>query len=91
MPFAIAKILESVPGVKRDGTALLVPEELDATAFVSLGQEVLQIPKVQRVELSTEISIATHRGERFFFPIENVVGLKLGKQETKNSHGAGFR
>ena len=89
----LGKILETLPGVKREGTAFLLPEELDTAVFVSLGQEVLQVPRVARVELGTDVVLfVTHKGERFYFPPEQVMGLKFGGPDAKMARlNAGFR
>ena len=91
MPLPIDKILQSAPQVKKDGNAFVIPEEVDATAYIALGQEVLQIPRIMRVELSTEVVFVTHKGERFYFRAEQVVGFRFGGPEARNKHGgAGF-
>jgi hypothetical protein len=91
MPLPIDKILQSAPQVKKDGNAYVVPEEVEATAYIALGQEVLQIPRIMRVELSTEIVFVTHKAERFYFAVEQVVGFRFGAPEGRNKHaGAGF-
>ena len=91
MPLPIDKILQSAPQMKKDGNAFVIPEEVDATAYVALGQEVLQIPRIMRVELSAEVVFHTHKGERFHFAVEQVVGFRFGGPEARNKHGgAGF-
>jgi hypothetical protein len=87
----LAKILEGAPSIKRDGTAFLITEEADATAYISLGQEVLQVARVSRVELGAEHStFTTHKNERFYFPNDQVVGWRMGgESKTPRSH-AGF-
>lgn len=91
MPLPIDKILSSAPQVKKDGTAYVIPEEVDATAFLALGQEVLQIPRIMRVEVASEIVFITHKGERFYFGLDQVVGLRLGGADARTKHaGAGF-
>jgi hypothetical protein len=91
MPLPIDKILQSAPQVKKDGHAYIIPEEVDATAFLALGQEVLQIPRVMRIELSSEVLFHTHKGERFYFSADQVVGFRFGGPESRNKHpGAGF-
>jgi hypothetical protein len=91
MPLPIDKILQSAPQVKKDGNAYVIPEEVDATAYVALGQEVLQIPRVMRVELSSEAVFVTHKGERFYFSTDQVVGFRFGAPEARNKQtGAGF-
>src|SRR5207249_10356593 len=65
----VGKILDSAPGVKKDGNTYNIPEEVDATAFVAIGQEVLQLPRVAKVEITADaVRLATHKGEVFFFP-----------------------
>jgi hypothetical protein len=91
MPLPIEKILSSAPQAKKDGNAYVIPEEVDATVYVALGQEVLQIPRIMRVELSTEIVFHTHKGERFYFASDQVVGFRFGGQDSRNKQaGAGF-
>jgi hypothetical protein len=91
MPLPIDKILQSAPQVKKDGNAYVIPEEVDATAFVAMGQEVLQIPRIQRVELSAEVVFVTYKSERFYFAAEQVCGFRFGGPEARSkSGGAGF-
>ena len=88
----IAKVLESTTGVKKDGAAWLIPEELDATVFVALGHEILQIPRLARVELGSDVStFVTHKSERFYFPPDQITGLRVGGPEAKAGRtSAGF-
>ena len=88
----VAKILDGTAGIKKDGPAYLVAEEIDATAYVSLGQEVLQVVRLSRVEIAAEaLMLTTHKGERFFFPPEQLVGLRLGGELKGPKSSAGFR
>jgi hypothetical protein len=88
----LSKILDGAHGVKKDGASWHLPEELDATLYVALGQEVLQVARVSRVEAGNEVvSVTTHKGERFYFPPEQVVGLKLGGEGKAARTAAGFR
>ena len=65
----VGKVLDMAPGVKKDGASYIIPEEVDATIFVALGQEVLQLPRISRVEIGTDaVRLQTHKGELFFFP-----------------------
>jgi hypothetical protein len=89
---ALDKVLETLPGARKEGAAFLLPEELDVTIYVSLGEEVLQIPRASRVELSgATLNILTHKGERFYLPPERVIGLKTGVTHKPVAPGAGFR
>lgn len=91
MPLPIDKVLSSAPQVKKDGNAYVIAEEVDATAFVALGHEVLQIPRLSRVELASEVMMQTHKGERFYFLAEQVVGFRFGGPESRQrGGGAGF-
>jgi hypothetical protein len=91
MPLSIDKILSSAPQVKKDGNAYAIPEEVDATAFIALGQEVLTIPRIMRIELSNDLVLTTHKGERFYFGVDQVVGLRFGGPDARTKHsGAGF-
>jgi hypothetical protein len=91
MGLNVGKILDGAPGIKKDGNTYNFPEEVEATLFVALGQEVLNLPRVSRVEVGGEaVRIGTHKGESFWFPQENVVGIKLGPSEKAHKPGAGF-
>jgi hypothetical protein len=86
------KVLAELPGVKKDGAAFLISEELDVTLYATLGQENLQIARVSRVDLASEVAtILTHKGERFFLPPELFVALKASAPQKTSSGGAGFR
>jgi hypothetical protein len=90
MALNVGKVLDAAPGVKKDGTTYNIPEEVDATLFVALGQEMLQLPRVSRVDLADGARISTHKGEIYFFSVESLVGVKLGAPERAQKHGAGF-
>lgn len=88
----LTKILETAPGVKKDGAAFVIAEETDANVFVTLGQEVLQIPRLMRVELGGDLAtFVTHKGERFYFPLDQIAGVRLGGEGVKAGRtNAGF-
>jgi hypothetical protein len=91
MSISIEKILSSAPQVKKDGNAWVIAEEADAIAYIALGHDVLQIARLSRVELSSEITLSTYKGERFYFAAEQVVGFRFGGPEAKSrASGAGF-
>jgi len=47
--------------------------------------------RIMRVELSSEAVFVTHKGERFYFAAEQVVGFRFGGPEARSKHaGAGF-
>jgi hypothetical protein len=86
------KVLAELPGVKKDGNAVLLSEELDVTLYASLGDEVLQISRASRVELGAELVVVlTHKGERFYLPPDRLVALKTGATAKSVAASAGFR
>jgi hypothetical protein len=87
----LGKILDGAPGVKRDGSAYLISEDLECTAFIALGAEVLQVARVIKVEIATEmVTLVSQKGERFFFPPEQVVGWRVGGEGKAAKLSAGF-
>lgn len=85
-------ILETNSAVKRDNNSYVIAEELDVTLFVTLGKDVMQVPKLARLDRKDEIvHLTTQKGDRFFFFEGDVVGLSFGAQNGKSkSAGAGF-
>jgi len=89
---SLDKVVTELPGAKKDGAAFLLSEEHDVTLYASLGEEVLQIARVSRIELGNEmVTVHTHKGERFFVPPERIVALKAGAPTRTAALGAGFR
>ena len=89
---SLDKVVTELPGVKKDGAAFLLSEDHDVTLYASLGDEVLQIARVSRIELgSALVTLHTHKGERFFVSPERIVALKAGAPTRTASVGAGFR
>ncbi|HEY7956751.1 MAG TPA: hypothetical protein VII38_15715 [Polyangia bacterium] len=87
----LGKILEGVSDVKKDGAAYLLPEELDANVFVALGQEVLQVARLSRVEPGGDVVVlVTQKGERFYFPPEQIIGIRFGAPQRPSRGSAGF-
>ena len=88
----LGKILERIPTAKKDGTSWHLADETEATLFISLGEEVLQVAKVARIDVGAEVlEISTHKQERFFFAPEQVVGLRVGGENKAIRGSAGFR
>ena len=85
-------ILETSSSVKRDNNSYVIAEELDVTLFVTLGKDVMQVPKLARLDRKDElVHLTTQKGDRFFFAEADVVGLSFGGQNGKSkSAGAGF-
>ncbi len=88
----LGKILERIPNLKKDGSSWLLPDEIEATLFVALGEEVLQVAKISRIDIGAEVlEISTHKQERFFFPPEQIVGFRVGGENKALRGSAGFR
>jgi hypothetical protein len=86
------KALAELSGVRKDGSAFLLAEELDVTLYASLGEEVLQIARVSRLDPGPEmVTISTHKGERFFLPPERLVAMKAAAPSKAAAGSAGFR
>ena len=90
---SLTRILDGVAGVRKDGGAHLFSDETDVSIFIGLPAEVLNLPRVTRLTSTPDmLTIETSKGERFYFPPEVVVGVKVGSPETKaHPRGAGFR
>ncbi len=85
-------VLGGLTGVRKDGPAYLLAEELEVTIYATVGDEPLQIVRVSRVEIHpTMVVIHTHKGERFYLPPEHVAALKSGVILKTPPAGAGFR
>ncbi|MSP62465.1 MAG: hypothetical protein EXR72_19455 [Myxococcales bacterium] len=89
----ITRILDGVAGVRRDGAAWLIPEEVEVSVFIALPAEVLNVPRISRVEAVGDLIILdTFKGERFHFAAENLAGVKSAASEKRTANrGAGFR
>ncbi len=90
----LSQILDGQKGVRKDGSAYVLDENIHATAFVGAGGgELMSVVRIVRMDLGKEIiALATAKHERFFFPYDMILGLKLEEsQEKKAPGGAGFR
>ena len=90
----LTAMLDGQKGVRKDGNSYVLDESVHATFFVGGSVEVMSVSRVVRVELGKEIvALSTARRERFLFPAESLLGLKLeeASDTPKASGGAGFR
>ena len=89
----IHRVFDGVSGVKKEGGAWVIPEEVDVSVFIGLPSEVMAVPRVSRAEATADLlTVETHKGERYYFAVETVVGVKCGPSEKRASgRGAGFR
>jgi hypothetical protein len=89
----LTAMLDGQKGVRKDGSAYVLDESIHATFFVGGSVEVMSVPRVIRVELGKEIcALLTAKRERFMFPAESILGLKLEESTERPTAGsAGFR
>jgi hypothetical protein len=91
----LAAMLDGQKGIRREGSTYVIDESLVATMFAgSAGGELITVPKVARIDVGKEFcAFHTHKGERYFFQPDLVVGLKLeeGEDRRKTPGSAGFR
>ncbi len=72
-------------GIKPEKQSYAIAEDRDATALIGGTGEFLSIDRVVRVEARDKyVLFETGKRERFFFPYEVVLGLKLlaGKERA---------
>src|SRR6516165_3393369 len=50
----VTRVLDGVPGVRKEGAAYLIPDDLEVSVFIGLPSEVLTVPRCARVEPSRE-------------------------------------
>ena len=79
-------------GARKDGQSYLVPDPIEATVFVSLASEVLQIPRIARLEAADGlVYLDTHKGDRFIIVADTVSIVKIDRSEAaKTRTTAGF-
>jgi hypothetical protein len=83
----ILQILES-EGAKGGSNGFSVREDREATCFVSTPGDLLQIPRVVKIDLKDKfISLQTAKDERFLFAYEDVLGFKMAASSTKGAAG----
>jgi hypothetical protein len=91
----LAAMLDGQKGIRREGSTYLIEESLVATILAgSAAGELITVPKVGRIDLGKEFcAFHTHKGERYFFQSDLVVGLKLEEAEDRRKApgSAGFR
>src|SRR5260221_8544769 len=77
---------------RKDGQTYVLPAETEATLFVALTGETLQIARIARVEVADPfVYVDTHRGERFVVAPEDVRAIKLDRGEgSRRDRSAGF-
>src|SRR5262245_48116665 len=89
----LTEILGKYAGARKDGGAYLLANEVEATLFVALEGETLEIPRVTRVEIAETLVVAdSSRGERFACALEDVRAVKLDRTADGKGRerGAGF-
>jgi hypothetical protein len=89
----LTEILGKHAGARKDGTAYVLPGDVEATLFVALEGETLHVPRVQRVEVAdTLVLVDSNRGERFAVTLEDVRAVKIDRTSDSKGRdrGAGF-
>ena len=85
----IVQILEG-EGAKGGANGFSIREDREATCFVSAPGDLLQIPRVIKVDLKEKfVSLTTVKDERFLFAYEDILGFKLTATAAKE-RPAGF-
>ncbi len=85
----IVQILES-EGAKGGANGFVLREDREASCFVSAPGDLLQIPRVVKIELKEKfLALQTAKEERFLFAYEDVLGFKVTVTSTKD-RTAGF-
>ena len=89
----VTRILDAVPGMRKEGQSYVVPEEVDVAVLLSMPSEVITVPRVAHLDTMNELLvIMTHKGERFVFPLDVLVGVKSQQGEKRSgARSAGFR
>lgn len=86
----IVTVLES-EGIKGGAKGFDVPEGRELDCFIRSSADLLTVGRVCRVSLHDEfICLENRKSERFFFAYEDLVGLRLGKEEGGKDRSAGF-
>lgn len=85
----VVQILES-EGAKAGANGFGLREDREASCFVSAPGDLLQIPRVVKIELKEKfLVLQTAKDERFLFAYEDVLGFKVAATSTKD-RTAGF-
>jgi hypothetical protein len=79
-------------GARKEGHALLVPAEAEASLLVALEGETLSIAKVTRLDIEgTLVVVETIKRERYVIAAEDVRAIKIERAETpRRERSAGF-
>src|SRR5688572_27324994 len=76
----LTEILGKHAGARKDGAAFVLANDVEATLFIALEGETLQVPRVQRVEITdTLVVIDSNRGERYAVALEDVRAVKVDR------------
>ena len=87
----IVSVLES-EGIKSGAKGYELPEGRELDCFIRSSSEMVTVSRVCRVALPEKfVTFENRKGERFFFAYEDVIGFRIGLQETgKDRSAAGF-
>jgi hypothetical protein len=86
----LAAALEA-EGLKAANHAFAIPDNRDATCFVSGAGDIMPIARVVKLELlSGIVRIETTKQEHLYFAYEDVLGLRLLAAPAAKDRAAGF-
>ncbi len=79
-------------GAKKDGPALVLPDQVDATLFIGLPGDTLAVARVVKVEHHDGmLHLDTHKGEHVLCALADVAVVKMDREAGKNrDRSAGF-
>jgi hypothetical protein len=89
----LTEILSKHAGARKDGSGFVLASDMEATFFVALEGETLQVARVSRVEVAdTLVVVDTARGERYACALEDVRAVKIDRENDARGRerGAGF-
>lgn len=86
----IVSVLES-EGIKGGAKGFDLPDGRDLDCFIRSSSDLLTVGRVWRLLLQDKfVCLENRKNERFFFAYEDVVGFRLGNEESGKDRSAGF-
>lgn len=78
-------------GLESASQGYVIPENREATLYVSSPGDVMPVDRVVRIDLRDKLVLLENvKRERFFFAYENVLGLRLLAPASTRERVAGF-
>jgi hypothetical protein len=74
----LAQILTDYGNCKREDDRYLVPADVEASVYISIGIDGLTVDRVSSFVLETDaVALLTTRGERFVFTFDDLRGVRF--------------